>query len=136
MFIQMLKVHYPKLTPQLLFNVLIFITGPNESLSDFVSLWYGFDQTVQPVFFAAAIWCLVCATVHICLDAWASLFSPPGSPSCSQIDIKGLHLQLSLLGCTTEVITAGQGSELWLKIETKRTEMDFKGKRSSDRLLF
>lgn len=51
-------------------------------------------------------------------------------------DIKGLHLQLSLLGCATEVITAGQGSALWTNTETQVTDMDFKGKRYSDRLLF
>lgn len=48
--------------------------------------------------------------------------------------IKGPHLQLSLLCCSTEAITAGQGSALWPRTETRATNIDFKG--SCDRLLF
>lgn len=48
--------------------------------------------------------------------------------------IKGPHLQLSLLFCSTEAITAGHGSALWPRTETQATNIDFKG--SCDRLLF
>lgn len=50
------------------------------------------------------------------------------------MNIKGPHLQLSLVCCSTEAITAGQGSALWPKTETGVTNIDVKG--SCDRLLF
>lgn len=50
--------------------------------------------------------------------------------------IKGPHLQLSAPGCATEVIMPGQGSVLRAGTGTQLTDVDFKGKRSADRLLF
>lgn len=64
-----------------------------------------FNLEVVPISLVSAICCLVLVSwwvcAHTCKDAWASLSTPSGSASCSQVDIKGLHLQLSLLGCAT-----------------------------------
>lgn len=63
------------------------------------------NQEVVPCSLVFAICCLVFVSLRVCAhaskDAWASLCSPLGSASFSQVDIKGLHLQLSLLGCAT-----------------------------------
>lgn len=63
------------------------------------------NQEVVPASLVSDICCLVFVSwwvcAHTCKDAWASLCSPSGSASCSQVDIKGLHLQLSLLGWAT-----------------------------------
>lgn len=101
-------------------------------------LWSGSHTHVS---LTSAIWRLVCLSVRDRVHAHAKMpdhhcISLQGSTSRSQADIKGLHLQLSLLGCATEVITAGQGSVLWPKTETQLTDIHFKGKWSSDRLLF